>query len=111
MDYELGIYNADDDTLVYGHYVEATKSQDHLRHDAKKDYGHKNFAIYFPKKMSYLAAELDIWIFSTIILLLMIGFFGYAIASLLRERKFTELKNDFINNMTHEFKTPVTNIR
>jgi two-component system phosphate regulon sensor histidine kinase PhoR len=28
----------------------------------------------------------------------------------LQERKFSELKNDFINNMTHEFKTPVTNI-
>lgn len=40
----------------------------------------------------------------------MMGFFAYAIVSLLREKKFAELKNDFVNNMTHEFKTPVTNI-
>jgi two-component system phosphate regulon sensor histidine kinase PhoR len=66
--------------------------------------------VYFPKKQSYVAAQLDIWIFSTIMLLLMMGFFAYAIASLLRERKFAELKSDFVNNMTHEFKTPVTNI-
>jgi two-component system phosphate regulon sensor histidine kinase PhoR len=44
-------------------------------------------------------------------LLLMTGFFAYAIYSLLRERKFAGLKSDFINNMTHEFKTPVTNIK
>jgi two-component system phosphate regulon sensor histidine kinase PhoR len=112
IDYELGIYNAEDDTLVYGNYVAATRKK--LLQDQSKALQAgsivKNFAIYFPRKKSYLAAELDIWIFSTAVLLLMSGFFAYAIASLLRERKFSELKNDFINNMTHEFKTPVTNI-
>ena len=110
--YELGIYRADDDTLVYGNYIGATQKK--LRAsdaDQLRSYsGEKNFAIYFPRKVSYVAAQLDIWIFSTIILLLMMGFFAYAIASLLRERKFADLKSDFVNNMTHEFKTPVTNI-
>ena len=111
LDYELGIYNAEDDTLVYGQYVEATK-----KHIIEKQVRagiageEKNFAVYFPRKESYLFAQLDIWIFSTIVLLLMMGFFAYALLSLLRERRFSELKNDFINNMTHEFKTPVTNI-
>jgi two-component system phosphate regulon sensor histidine kinase PhoR len=113
LDYELGIYDAHDDTLVYGNYVKATKNrllpEDVSR--AQNSSAEKNFAIYFPRKQSYLAAELDIWIFSTVILLLMMGFFAYAIASLLREKKFAELKSDFINNMTHEFKTPVTNIQ
>lgn len=111
LDYELGIYNADDDTLVYGQYIEATK-----KHIIEKEVlayaagGDKNFAVYFPRRESYLMAQLDIWIFSTVILIFMMGFFAYALASLLRERKFAELKNDFISNMTHEFKTPVTNI-
>ena len=109
--YELGIYRADDDTLVYGNYIEATQKKLLPNDGQLRSYsGEKNFAIYFPRKVSYLAAQLDIWIFSTVILLLMMGFFAYAIASLLRERKFAELKSDFINNMTHEFKTPVTNI-
>jgi two-component system, OmpR family, phosphate regulon sensor histidine kinase PhoR len=110
IDYELGIYNAEDDTLVYGNYVASTRKKildDQALHPGR---AMQNFAIYFPRKKSHLAAELDIWIFSTAVLLLMSGFFAYAIASLLRERKFSELKNDFINNMTHEFKTPVTNI-
>ena len=110
--YELGIYRADDDTLVYGNYVEATQKR-LLPSDAgqlRSYSGEKNFAVYFPKKVSYVAAQLGIWVFSTIMLLLMMGFFAYAIASLLREQRFAELKNDFVNNMTHEFKTPVTNI-
>jgi two-component system phosphate regulon sensor histidine kinase PhoR len=111
LKYELGVYDAYDDTLVYGSYVEGTK---HLREGATMkaltENPEKNFAVYFPDKRSYLAGELDIWIFSTLILLMMSGFFAYAISSLLKEKKFAELKNDFINNMTHEFKTPVTNI-
>jgi two-component system, OmpR family, phosphate regulon sensor histidine kinase PhoR len=111
LDYEVGIYNADDDTLVYGNYVGATK-QKLLKEEAKyrEAGGAKNLAVYFPGKRSYLAAEMKIWIFSSAILLLLVAFFAYAIVSLLRERKFSELKNDFINNMTHEFRTPVTNI-
>ncbi len=113
IDYELGVYNADDDTLVYGNYVNATTkplAEESISARQVSD-DVKNFAVYFPKKDSYIAAQLDIWIFSTFILLLMMGFFAYAIYSLLREKKFAALKNDFINNMTHEFKTPVTNIR
>ena len=112
-DYELGIYNADDDTLVYGSYVYATRRMTPLQEKSavrKGDHA-KNFAVYFPKKNSYVVAQLDVWIFSTLILVLMMGFFAYAIFTLLKERKFAALKNDFINNMTHEFKTPVTNIR
>lgn len=113
VDYELGVYNADDDTLVYGNYVYATKKAE-PHEELSTISGHamvKNFAVYFPRKDSYVAARLDVWIFSTCILLLMMGFFAYAIYSLLKERKFASLKNDFISNMTHEFKTPVTNIK
>jgi two-component system phosphate regulon sensor histidine kinase PhoR len=109
--YELGVYNAYDDTLVYGNYVEGNKA---LRAESGAELiagtSERNFAVYFPDKRSYLASELKIWMFSTLILVMMSGFFAYAIYSLLKERKFAEVKNDFINNMTHEFKTPVTNI-
>jgi two-component system phosphate regulon sensor histidine kinase PhoR len=113
VSYELGVYRADEDTLLFGHYIEASKKKVQAD-DAAQTFryaGEKNFAVHFPKKKSYIAGELDIWIFSTVMLLLMAGFFAYAISSLLRERKFAELKSDFINNMTHEFKTPVTNIK
>ena len=44
------------------------------------------------------------------VLLLMTGFFAYAIVTLLKERQLAEIKEDFINNLTHEFKTPIANI-
>lgn len=112
LEYEVGVYDAEDDTLVYGQYVEATKKHqfqpDML--ERKRTENIKNFAVYFPKKKSYVTGQMDVWIFSTVALLLMVCFFGYAIATLLRERRYAEMKSDFINNMTHEFKTPVTNI-
>lgn len=111
VDYELGVYDADDDTLLYGNYVKATRPRTAVTSAA---HGHSgvatNFAVYFPEKNGTVLASLDIWVWSTVALLLMTGFFAYAIVSLLRERKFASLKNDFVNNMTHEFRTPVTNI-
>jgi two-component system phosphate regulon sensor histidine kinase PhoR len=111
--YELGIYKSKDDTLVYGEYIPATIQWqiDHARdsnpiHAAEKS----NFAIYFPNKFSVIAGELKIWIFSTVVLLLMLAFFIYAILTMLRERRLAEIKEDFINNLTHEFKTPISNI-
>jgi two-component system, OmpR family, phosphate regulon sensor histidine kinase PhoR len=113
ISYELGIYRADDDTLVYGNYIPAARKKLHTENliPSRVQSTEENFAVYFPRKKSYVAAQLQIWFFSTGMLLLMAGFFAYAIASLLRERKFAELKSDFLNNMTHEFKTPVTNIK
>jgi two-component system, OmpR family, phosphate regulon sensor histidine kinase PhoR len=113
VDYELGVYNAEDDTLVYGKYVDASGKkwlESKFSTTNAETGSDKNFAVYFPSKKSFLVGQLGIWIFSTVILLLMMLFFAFAIGSLLRERKYTELKSDFINNMTHEFKTPVTNI-
>lgn len=112
VDYELGVYNADDDTLVYGNYVRATQPKEAV---APSNNGTamaqaQNFAVYFPARTGAVLASLDIWMVSTVALLLMMGFFAYAIYSLLREQKFSSLKTDFVNNMTHEFRTPVTNI-
>ncbi len=112
-DYELGIYKATDDTLVYGAYIPATIQWqiDHANDPIHQANAEKsNFAIYFPTKFSIIAGELKIWIFSTVVLLLMLAFFIYSILTLLKERRLAEIKEDFINNLTHEFKTPIANI-
>lgn len=111
--YELGIYNAEDDTLVYGEYIPATiqwQIDNSYQPGSYTQGEQRNFAIYFPDKFSVIAGELKIWIFSSVVLLLMTGFFAYAIVTLLKERQLAEIKEDFINNLTHEFKTPIANI-
>jgi two-component system phosphate regulon sensor histidine kinase PhoR len=51
-----------------------------------------------------------IWFFLTIILLLSVTFFVYAILIILQQKRFSEMQKDFIGNMAHEFKTPLTTI-
>ncbi len=67
--------------------------------------------IYFPKRTGYLLRTTGYTTIPTIILTaLLIGIFAYAIMIILRQKKLSMIKNDFINNMTHELKTPISTI-
>lgn len=68
-------------------------------------------AIYFPTERDYLLLKLRFILLTSLILMLMIivGFY-FSISTILQQKKISEIKNDFINNMTHEFKTPISTI-
>ena len=67
--------------------------------------------VNFPAKDQFLFKKIFATLSSSIILLLVIiACFGYAIYIILKQKKLSELKNDFINNMTHEFKTPIATV-
>ncbi len=66
---------------------------------------------YFPKRSRFLLNESGILVIPTIILsALLVGIFIYTILIILRQKKLSMIKNDFINNMTHELKTPISTI-
>lgn len=68
-------------------------------------------SIYFPSKNAILMSNMAVMLFSSIALLLvLVGCFSYTIFTIVRQKKISEMKTDFINNMTHEFKTPVATI-
>lgn len=68
-------------------------------------------SVYFPNKFSVLLSNgRSILLSSLSLILILIGCFSYTIFSILKQKKLSEMKNDFINNMTHEFKTPVATI-
>lgn len=67
--------------------------------------------IYFPKRSGYLLRETGITIIPTVILTaFLIAIFVYTIMVIFRQKKLSYIKNDFINNMTHELKTPISTI-
>ncbi len=66
----------------------------------------------FPSQSSYLLANMSkILLSSSIFIILIIICFTYSISTILKQKKLSDVKTDFINNMTHELKTPISTIR
>ncbi len=77
-----------------------SKGQDHL-----------HFYVTFPKQDQLIFRKMSLAIGSSILfILLLMAAIGYMLYTIFRQKKLSEMKNDFINNLTHEFKTPIASI-
>ena len=73
--------------------------------------GQNYLTIFFPDQTGFLIKDIWLTLTSSVFLVLLIIFcFAYAIFAIIRQKKLSEIKNDFINNMTHEFKTPISTV-
>ena len=66
--------------------------------------------ITFPNKSDYIFSSVKFLVPSLAFTFLLLGVFLYTISIAFKQKKLSEIKNDFINNMTHEFKTPISSI-
>ena len=66
--------------------------------------------IFFPTMDDYIFSSVKFMIPSIIFTIVLLITFIFTIYIIFRQKKLTEIKNDFINNMTHEFKTPISTI-
>jgi len=68
-------------------------------------------ALFFPHQTGYLIRSLWVMLLASFLLMIIIILaFFYTINTILKQNKLSEIKNDFINNMTHELKTPISTI-
>lgn len=110
--FEYAIYDCESDKMVYGSYVNMNKAgKQKLPAFFPKV---KNlvyyFAVRFPDKATYIFASLKLWIILALIMIVALVIYLYSIYVILQQQRYAELQKDFINNMTHEFKTPLTSI-
>lgn len=111
-DFEYAIYKCESDEMVYGNYVSmsnksAQKSAFRFPKQGNLVY---YFAIRFPKETTYIFSSLVFWLVLSGILLVILLIYVFSIFTILQQKKYSELQRDFINNMTHEFKTPLSSI-
>jgi two-component system, OmpR family, phosphate regulon sensor histidine kinase PhoR len=66
---------------------------------------------FFPETRSFLLKRMWMTLFASMFFVLLIaGSFFYMLAMLVRQKKLSDIKNDFVNNMTHELKTPIATV-
>ena len=66
--------------------------------------------IHFPDINGYIFSSIRFMIPSVVFTLVLLITFIFTIVVIFRQKRYTEIKNDFINNMTHELKTPIASI-
>ena len=113
-DFEYGIYDCGSGDMLYGNYCDIGSRSKEKGSDVQlpKFRGFEYyFVVRFPSRVGYILSNIKQALWFSLIALLAISFFIYAIVLILRQRRFSEMQRDFINNMTHEFKTPIASVK
>jgi two-component system phosphate regulon sensor histidine kinase PhoR len=111
-DYEYATYDCVDKCMEGGSYI-SPKKVNHSNAMATIPVVQNDgyyFGVQFPHLEATLISQMGIWGFSSVVLLIVIFFFVYTLFVILKQRRLSEIQKDFINNLTHEFKTPISTI-
>lgn len=113
VDFEYAVYNCSSDKMAFSNHINSNGKKEPIKCPScftkNPDYTYY-FAIRFPDiEQNYFKNLNQYWIFTTVLFLVLI-IYVYSVVLMLKQKKYTELQKDFINNMSHEFKTPLASI-
>jgi two-component system phosphate regulon sensor histidine kinase PhoR len=114
-DFQYGLSNcANSDSMHYIGYYHMPGTPE--RNAGLKPFPHLQrenyyFDVYFPHRRQFLTSQLSVWTLFSLVLLCFIGFLGYLLFIIFKQKRLSEIQKDFVNNMTHEFKTPLSSIQ
>lgn len=115
IDFEYAVFDCTTDELVYGNYCSVENTEDSKLKKNKNLPKFQNltyyFVVRFPQRENFLLANRNMALTLTLLSVLAIAFFLYSMWIILEQKRLSELQKDFINNMTHEFKTPISSIK
>ncbi|CAG5085734.1 sensor histidine kinase [Parvicella tangerina] len=116
--FEYGIYDCFTDSIIFDKYVDLSEgevvSKESSAPQQKWNHDGHYFGVYFPDRVDVVIDEKDqlssglIW--STLLIGVILLVFAVSIFTILKQKRLSEVKTDFINNMTHELKTPISTI-
>jgi two-component system phosphate regulon sensor histidine kinase PhoR len=112
-DCKVALYDDTTHSYLFQEYLPTAVSKHPVTDDAalfvyRKEYAYVH--LYFPHRNQYIIKEMNWWIISSIVLLLILIALGYSIFHLYKQKFLNEVQNDFIRNVTHEFQTPLTTL-
>ena len=113
-DCKISIYSFREKKYIASKYIDIpdayNSSKDKLSIPIfKRNYSY--LSVYFPHRSRYIIMQMLFWIVSSGILLIVLIGFGISVFYLYHQQFLNETQKDFVNNFTHEFKTPLSVIK
>lgn len=120
-DFQYSLYNCFNDSVKYSNLYKFTLDSLYENTNIMIDYPDeiitsKNhyFSVFFPTFVTHKIKKAeDIgspWVFLILVSVLILFYLTYSVVIIVRQKKLSDIKTDFINNMTHELKTPIATI-
>jgi len=111
IDFEFAIFDPQSELMDVGTFITANHEEKKSQFNFPTNENYTNyFGIHFPDRSAFFNSQLSVFYFLTGLLVIIVMFFGYTLSAIIRQRQLTEVQKNFINNLTHELKTPISSI-